>query len=286
MNHTLVENQHGHGALPSPLDLRDFKYKDIAMAAVPFNWEVGFDSELSPVKTKDQNGSFSCGGQASAYLSSLINKAPERSAKYVYSQIFYPQGGTTIRDVLDFHVKHGDADESLVPSYDNGHPPQETFMHDTSLNSLGDASAVPYEATGYAFVNTDIESFAQAIRDNDGMIMQIAGQNNGTWNSTDPLPPGGNGDKWSHFLVCTGAMLRNGKKVIKVHNSWGDSVGENGYQYISEDYFKSGNIEKGGVIYHKENPIITEQKITLMTKIIALLQQLIHMKQAIGGWFS
>lgn len=276
---TVVEGEYGHGALPLKRDLRDHKYRKLAMASQPFDWTVGYDAEKSPTPSKDQGSSSSCGGQSAAYLEALTRPLfSERSAKYVYSQIFYPPGGTTLRDIFKFLVKSGAAAEAAVPSYRNGIAPDETFMRDRSHNDAAAASALEYIAAGYAFVDPDIESYAQAIRDNGGAIMQVNGQNNGTWLSAQPVPPPRGAKKpWSHFMVCTGAMMRNGVKVIKVHNSWGDKTGEKGYQYISEDYFKTGNILMGGTIYSKEDPLIVQQKITLITKLIAACQQLINL---------
>jgi hypothetical protein len=278
MNTILAEDKFGHGALPSIKDLRDKKWSKLAMASTPFDWTAGF--VLPPITiTKNQGTSGSCGGQSGSYLTALFESAyNERSAKYLYSQIFYPpSGGTTMRDILNLIVKKGSAPESLVPSYQGGNPPSESFMEDVSLNANADASATAYEGTGYAFVNPDIESYAQAIRDNGGAIMEIQAMNNGTWLSADPQPP--TSAQWAHFLICTGALMRNGKKVIQVKNSWGNEVGENGYQYISEDYFKSGFILQGGVVYQKSNPIVIQEKIGIIQQLIALLQKWINLLQ-------
>lgn len=276
MKDTLVENHWGHGALPMRKDRRDRKYGKLARASVPFDWSIGFDAEKHPSPTKNQGTSGSCGGMAGSYLEVLTRFVfSERSARYIYSQIYYPGGGTTLRDILNLLVKKGSASEALVPSYQNGNPPSEQFMEDRSANVAGDASASSYEASGYAFVAPDIESYAQAIRDNGGAIMEIKGQNNGTWESAQPIPPSNKTNLWAHFLVCTGAMIRNGKKVIKVHNSWGD-IGERGYQYITEDYFRSGSILQGGVIYPKDSPLVLQQKLSIIEQLISLYQQLIN----------
>lgn len=276
MEKILAEGHHGHGALPLRKDRRDKKYKKVARASVPFDWNLGYNAEKSSSPTKNQGTSGSCGGQAGSYLEALTKPVfSERSARYIYSQIYYPGEGTTLRDILNFLVKKGSASEALVTSYQVGNPPSEQFMEDRSSNFTGDASASVYEASGYAFVAPDIESYAQAIRDNGGAIMELRGQNNGTWESAQPIPPNNKTNLWAHFLVCTGAMMRNGKKVIRVHNSWGD-VGEGGYQYISEDYFKSGNVLQGGVIYPKDSPLVLQQKLSITEQLIALYQQLIN----------
>jgi len=283
MNDILVENQFGNGALPQKLDLRDTKYSKIATASTPFDWSIGYDVHADvggPTNTKNQGQSFSCGGQAGSNYSSIIQMlysetVEEKSAKYIYSQIYYPNGGTTLRDILNFLVNKGDATEAIVPSYENNNPPTEAFMRDRSQDTISaDLSAAKVKPLGYAFVNPNIDSYAQAIRDNRGAIMQIDGQNNGTWLSVYPKPPVGNSD-WSHFMFCGRAKLIDGKKYIGVHNSWGDAVGEAGWQWIGEDYFNSGDVLQGGVVFAKENPLIVQKK-TLMMALIAYLQKALN----------
>lgn len=38
-------------------------------------------------------------------------------------------------------------------------------------------------------------------------------------------------------------------KTIIFHNSWGNSVGSNGFQILTEDHFTAGCIKECGVIY-------------------------------------
>lgn len=290
MNQTLVENKYGHGALPLISDWRDHQWEKLAQSIAPFDWATGYTASFS-LPVKDQGGSFSCGGQAGSGLLAIVRQvlwnepSTERSARYMYSQIFYTNGGTTLRDILNFAVNKGCADEVRVLSYQGGNPPTEAFMEDTSDNNAqADTSATAYKGLSYAFVNPDIDSYAEAIKATGGAIMQINGKNNGTWDSAEPLPPLNLADSvWSHFVVCVGAEMRNGKKVIKIRNSWGSGVGEVGYQYISEDYFASGCVLQGGVVYDPVMPSITpvaQQKIFLVTTLIALLQK---MKNLISG---
>lgn len=86
------------------------------------------------------------------------------------------------------------------------------------------------------YVNLDMDSIATAIKNNNGVILGISGMNNGTWLSADPLPPTTMTGTWGHWVFAVGYCMRNGKRAIKFINSWGSSVGENGYQYLSEDY--------------------------------------------------
>lgn len=277
----LVENQFGHGAIPKPLDLRDHK---LGGASLPFDWSQGYDIETTlgavlnqsfAAPTKNQGQSSSCGGQAGSYLEASlkvlgIGSFSEKSARNIYSQIFYPDGGTTLRDIFNIIVNKGVASEALVVSYENGNPPSEPFMRDTSKNLATDATSS--KATGYAFVHPDIDSVAQAVRDNHGAIILIEGQDNGTWSSPFPKPP--QTDQWAHFLFCGKAKLINGKKYIGVHNSWGN-IGENGWQWISEDYFNSGFITDCGIIYQDASNLV--QRIAFVKKALELAQKLLNL---------
>lgn len=282
----LAENIHGTGALPKKKDFRDLKYASVATASLPFDWNAGFDvgavidatlgNTPFTTPTKNQGPSGSCGGQGGSYYEAVlkllnVGSFDEKSAKNIYSQIFYPGGGTTLRDILNLLTMKGAASESLVPSYENGLPPSELFMEDTSLNASAATNALTSLGLSYAFVAPNIDAYAQAIRDNNGMIMEIQGGNNGTWLSNYPVAPVQ--AEWAHFLFCGKAKMINGKKMIGVHNSWGASVGENGWQWISEDYFKSGFIMEGGVIY-QTSAILTAQKIKTISSLIGLLQKL------------
>lgn len=280
----MTETTHGRGAIRKKLDLRDKKYSRIGKSSKMFDWNIGFEIELTTL-VKDQGNSSSCGGQAASYLAEVLEslyklEAKPRSAKYIYSQIYYPQGGTTIRDIGNFLVKKGISLETIVSSYDNGEPPSEPFMRDRSKNVNGDASASLCEPSGYAFVDANIDSYAQAIRDNNGIIMECQGQNNGTWLGTVPIPPNNQVGTWDHFMVGLGAKLINGKKAIKIRNSWGAECGENGYQWITEDFFKGGWVHEGLTIYAKDAPHIDERQtvlVSLYTQALAVAQQIINL---------
>ena len=238
--------QHGTGAIVSPADERDYKWEDLGMGAIPFNWSLGYDINM-PISLKDQNGSGSCGGQAMAYYGEVLEgvatkTTEERSAKFIYAQTFVPPMGSRLRDNCEIAVKQGWATESVLSSYENGNPPSEAFMErKEDITDAVRANATQSRALSYALVdNKDIDAVAQAIANNYGAIILIRGENNGTWLSTYPDVTTGIG-QWGHFLYCCGAKKINGKKYIKVKNSWGN-IGDNGYQYISEDFFRLGYI--------------------------------------------
>ena len=243
------------GGVKDRFDNRDYKWNEVGASSAPFDWTVGVDKEaqLSTIITvKDQNGSGSCGGQAWAYLAELLEGLntgtyEPRSARYIYAQTWVPGGGSHGRDNCNIFVNQGVATEAVLTSYDNGRPPQEAFMENSSdITYAVRENAKLSVASSYVNVDTNIDSFAQAIRDNGGAIIGIAGSNNGTWNSAFPKAPVPTAQKWYHWVFACKAKMIDGKKHIGIINSWGTAVGEAGHQWISEDYFANpGDIFSG-----------------------------------------
>lgn len=238
----------GKGGLPLPPKPTDYKYGEhVGYSSMPFDWDKGYDAEAElglTMKVKNQNGSFSCGGQAGSYYAQLINgiydkEYTEKSAKYLYSQAFIGNGGSFIYDIMTI-AKAGTSDEVLCPSYDAGNAPSEAFMQrkgDITQEAINNAKTDRIAA--YAFVDYNIEEVAKAIRDNQGCIIGITGKDNGTWLSAFPKPPAViDGSCWRHWVYACKAKMINGKRYIGFINSWGN-IGDNGVQWIAEDYFNT-----------------------------------------------
>ncbi len=244
----ITETGHGTGGIPDRVDLRDYQFKEIGFGTPPFDWSVGFNIEnkVGVIKPKDQGTSGSCGGQAWSTLAAVLEAIQtgtfeERSAKFIYSQVYVPGGGSTGRDCANIYVNDGAATELVLPSYQNGQPPSETFMERSGDITDGVRSNAKLDRSfSYSQVEpASLDSIAQSIRDNNGAIFLINGQNNGTWLSAFPKTPTAKG--WAHWIYAGRAKLINGKKFIGCLNSWGN-VGENGWQWLAEDYFTSGNV--------------------------------------------
>lgn len=220
-------------------------------ATAPFDWSKGYsvEDELKQVlndvnfklPVKDQGLSSSCGGQTASSLESvneafLTKQFIERSAKDAYSHTFYPEGGTTSPRLESLMIHRGIAFESFVPSYDHGQPPSEAYM--THVDDSPEITANANKSIDTASVSVDytnFDSMATAIRDLKGVALALVGENNGSWRSPFPKPPADGGD-WGHFVYCVGAVTLNGKRYIKILNSWGLQTGENGFQYLGEEY--------------------------------------------------
>lgn len=259
---TLPEN-FNPGGIKDREDPRDFQWSEIGFSMVPFNWQKGFDVEpdvATAVSTpgfrlpnKDQFSSYSCGGQAWANyggaLEAIFTKSfEERSAKFIYSQTYVQGGGSAGRDNSNVAVKQGWGKESLTPSYLNGSTDESFMERPSDITDAARQDAKSARALSYASVALDIDSLAQAIESNHGAVIGLTGANNGTWTSTVPVAPIAGQTLWNHWVYAGKAKMLGGKKAIGIFNSWGASVGDNGWQWITEDYFKglSGSSIWGG----------------------------------------
>ena len=230
-NHILVEGEFGHGAIVTPTI---GNMPTVGRATIPVDWITGYS--CPELVTKNQGQSSSCGGQMVAYGGEIDTGTP-KSAKFPYCQVFVKGGGSSEKDLLKILVTEGLCDESLLPSYEQGNPPSEYFMENNStitpiilLNARTDQSIPEY-------VDLSFDGIAEAIRDHKKCYVGLYGVNNGYWLTADPKPPVGalNPSMWAHWLMFGKYGMRNGKRVLGFKNSWGN-IGENGWQYITEDY--------------------------------------------------
>jgi hypothetical protein len=255
------------GGLPDIPDERDFRYEDVlGTGARSFDWKAGYDIEVainSQLPVDDQNGSTSCGGQAFAKYDAVLEAATtwsfeKSSPLYIYNQTAVvingvPQG-SRLRDNADLVVKQGVALESLCPSYDHGKPPTDAFMlRKGAITTAAADSAKLRKGLSYAYVGVNIDLFAQAIRDNRGLVFLVAGQDNGTWYSPFPKPP--QYRQWGHFMYAGRAKLIDGKKYIGALQSWGPNAGDNGWQWFGEEWFNGLGIESAVTIVFPDAPV-------------------------------
>ncbi|HEY5141145.1 MAG TPA: hypothetical protein VIJ25_17790 [Methylococcales bacterium] len=270
--------------IPNKYDPRDKKYNKLVRTSAPFDWSKGYsvEDELRvalkdpnfKIPIKDQGTSGSCGGQAAAYYLEVLEALKtgvfsEKSAKDIYSQIHASEGGVMPRDVVNWLIKKGICREIIIPSYKNGLPPDEAFMQEkrqTSMSRQDAATAVP--STYAQVVKPNIDSLAQAIRDNHGVILVYGAKDNGTMRSADPVPS--MDEVWAHFEYHCTAKIHNGAKKTGAPNSWGTFVGESGWQWWGSEW-----LPHYSTIYLVVDPINPALKTTDLQKI-TLIQQLLN----------
>jgi hypothetical protein len=266
-----VLSVHPNGAAARRLDPRDYTFSplEVAEASAPFAWipGTGPDKTIDALlPTKNQGASGSCGGQAVSYYGEVIRyvyagDGAQRSAKYPYSQVFAPGGGSNARDLANIAIKQGFALESDCPSYQAGFPPTEAFMERpqdiTPVARIG--AAKDQASMAYAFPTIELDSVAQAASACLGILLAISGTNNGTWLSSEPKPPTpqdfASGAPWRHFMYARDPQIYNGKKGLWAKQSWGAGVGLNGWQFLDEDYFAAGGIWDAMVLIYNSAPV-------------------------------
>ena len=238
-----TEQQLHHGApVHSKLrhKIRRFLRSDLGAAPTPYDWNTPLDVPIYNIKNQFQ--SESCWGQAFSRAMQIILGSEELSAKSAYSTI-YEQGGGVNLWVGEKEARYfGITTELKVPSYHNG-TTDEPFMTDIKWQTDANLKDC-FTRMGYKAVNVpmDIDSIAQAIATNKAVLFLIHGSNNGTWLSPIPQPPKAGDNIWGHYVTSCKPMLINGKKMIRFYQSWGSQVGENGFQYLSEEYVNSGYV--------------------------------------------
>lgn len=271
--------EHGTGALESPYDIRDYWYNPTDKGA--FDWETGYDIEKvlgTKLVVKDQNGSLSCGGQAWAsygeVLEAIVTGTYEpRSAKWIYSHTRVPNGGSNGRVNCNFCIKNGWVAEKYASSYDKGKPPKEAFfLTKPVLDQAGKEDNEVTKALSYLQVQTNIELFAQAIADNNGLVLVLNGQDNGSWRQKFPAPP--TIKEWGHFLYAGKVKMINGKKYIGVINSWGKDTGDDGWQWLGEEWFRNPalGIREGWTMAWNYEPSL---RIKALKKLLAYYTELL-----------
>lgn len=257
-----------------------------------FDWERGFDIEEylqgihNPnfnIPVHNQNGSLSCVGQSISTYASVKNYLEtgvwtKLSARDLYSRIFVGFGGAYLEDGMYQAVNFGILPERELPSYEVGKPPSESFMRRKALSS------VPYNQLRYVVAGRDyrwlypnIDEFAKAIALNNGMLMGVNGDNNGTWFTDMPIPP--TDVQWSHAIYAGKAKLVNGKKKIFILNSWGEDIGDNGWQMFGEEWFDTDNVFHGWVYDDRKNHLELESQMEKLFDAIRIYES----KLPVGG---
>jgi hypothetical protein len=253
-----MEKKIKSGAIRDELDKRDLIYEKTLGAGeiiTAKEWEDGYDIEnvlgikLNP---NDQSSSYSCVGQAfskyAAVLDFIETKTwDEHSAKAIYSQITLGYGkGAYLRDGAKLIVDWGSIFENIVKSYKNDGTTDETFMIDKSwiTPEIIEMAEVLQSKEYRLITGLGIDYFARAIKDGFGMVAGVEGTDNGTWRSTYPVPPTLDTHQnklWGHAIFCGKFRIKDGKKQIGFLNSWGKIAGENGWQWLGEEWFANDN---------------------------------------------
>lgn len=260
----ILDKDFNPGAFPSRPDSRAFQYSQLlalgAVLAPTVDWDNGFDCEEHygfEITKKNQDGSGSCVGQTTAELGQVINfiqdgEKEEKSAKYIYEQIYLPQGGAYLDAGANCAVRTGFALEKDYSSYDNGVPPSEDYMRKAGITNELRALAEKYDADKYFYITpNNIDELAFAIQAHGAVILGATGSNPG-WQTGDVRPPQPGETPWGHAFLGKGYKKINGIKKVKFQNHWSAGWGFNGDGWIDENYVKSPNFYTPIVLVDKK----------------------------------
>lgn len=239
----LNENRaYSAGALLDKYDERDFLFKELigrsAASAMP-NWNLGYSNPFyKSIPVKDQGSSSACGGEHGAYQAGLheamLNGVYiEKSARFIYAQNYEKGGGMYGRKIDDQLIKFGVCNEHLLKSGQT----EKSMTKSSDITDSIRAQAKFAKAAAYGIVDLTMNSLAQAL-DNGGVVrILIAGKNNGTWHSKYPIAVPYAQTTWNHFLTLVKyGRESGGTNYLEAVNSWGDDIGDGGYQRLTQDF--------------------------------------------------
>lgn len=223
----------------------------LARAAKPFDWTLDLQlvqqrfAKLGNIPIKNQDQSDSCGGQAGSYWLGVSmalganQNYSEVSAKSIYAPIAYPSGGTTDADLENQISNIGAIAESIIPSYRPDGTTDEVWMTDKSWMTQPNIILAGKDANWVQVsVANDLNSIACAIRDYGATIWHINSFFTAP-NWTSPSPQRTTETFEGHFMCQPLVAIYQGNNAIKSFQSWGELVGDNGYQYFTERTFIS-----------------------------------------------
>lgn len=271
------------GAVIEKPSFKDFRFEFVA-GAEPLPEEYSLRDKIFWIK--DQNGSNSCVGQAFSYYAEVLNYLETKekvklSARDIYSLIYLPQGGAWLRDGAKKIVKSGVVLEKDAPSYINGNPPDEAFMRQRSdITEEEVERGNTYLAKSYVRIpERSFEAVKRAIYQYHGCVLGVIGDNVGWENPKNgivKLPT--TERKWGHAFYCTGWKKINEEEYIEFVNSWGENWGDNGFGYLSKNYFKKGLVFNPWCLIDMPNEYynLLKKQASLLKRLIVLYKILIE----------
>lgn len=226
--------EHGTGAIPTPQAVRNTQFRILAAAPI-VDWSIPYTVPLN-APVLNQDGSSGCTSFGTSIYVRALSQSEGRdddySRRYIYSQVFQPNGGAYIDSAMAIPLK-GVPLASQVPDMDAS----EAIMRDSSLN----ATATLVERTSkYAIIpKSNIDQLAQVIKDYNGFVTGFLGHNgmfapDGTiadWSKVD----------WGHAVYVYGFEIRNGVKCLRFRNSWGNAWGSSGDGFFPEEFVNAGD---------------------------------------------
>lgn len=295
------------GAYKDRPDSRDKPYDEVVAAGeIEIDWEKGYNVETEikenfgiELKVENQGSSLSCVAQAWSKYAEVLNifetqGQTDLSAKFIYEQIFLPQGGAYIRDGAKILTKQGSCLEDILPSYEKVtgsqgqilaiNPLNESQMREQKITDEIRNKALPYQAKEYRSIGPALaDLMAHAILHNKGGVGGGYGSNE-SWGSWIVMP----GSAWAHCIFYTGFGLDEKGKYFDFLNSWSKGWGKNGRGRMYFELFDMPNNSFGmWTLIDKPNTttMIATIKLPNKPEIYAVDDQAKKLRW-VGGWDS
>ena len=230
------------GAIPEPVDPRDHRLEEVFSAPL-VDWNKGYDIEEvmgRELPTRDQKQSSSCVSQAWAYYSEVLDYLESKqwmrqSARFIYSQIYLPNGGAYIRSGGQVLTDQGEVPEVIVPD-----KPTEAGMRDKSDVTVYDKTIAKtlLKASYASFEVQTIDYLASIIQAHHGFVSGVRDNfKHSNWRGE--IVKMGDKANNGHCLYFGKFKYIAGKKYLGFKNSWGN-IGDKGWQWLGEEWIKAG----------------------------------------------
>lgn len=243
------------GAIPDPLDKRDYKYDPEVMGAASVEWSKEFRLPVPP--GEDQDTSDDCVAEAWSYYHWQL-KGKRYSRRDLFCRIALSYGAV-IRDGGLEIKKNGQATRDEVHDPEPQTPQNMRDATGTKQEYRND----DIEADSFVISGGGIDAVAAAIRDYKGVVFGVTGTNAGWQDMTNPRPPDyGEPGTWGHALYGMGYHMHGGQKCIIAMSSWYNSAKEH---HIKQNYFSSGNVFNAWTLIPKEESMYTTLKVRVIT---------------------
>lgn len=238
------------GALPDPIDERDFEAPLGAGVSVDFN--IPF--QLPEPPNFNQSSADCCVACAWSYFHWQVG-GTIYSKRDLFCRIAQDYGAY-IRDGGLELVKNGQADNKEVK--DPSSPNMTNMRSSTGTKPEYRIDGKVYSS--FTLPQQDIEGYAWAIKNYKGIVFGVYGTNEGWKDKENPIPPSMGVTPWGHALYGFGYHMHAGEKCIIAKSSWGGTV-----HHIKHTYFYTGNtFSAWTLIPKKETPMYITKKVKVV----------------------
>lgn len=212
----------------------DFQHEELAGANIP-NWKEKTEFKKYPMKNQD--GSLSCVGQATAKMLGILQKEyTNLSPKFIYTRrANYPNGGMWLPNALNIAVKEGSCLEETLPS--DFKP--ESFMNDKTQETPECAiEAKKYKGKAFFEIkNISMNALAEVLEQGYPLLLGFRFDYD-EWTEIPTVNPNSK-NSCGHGVTGTDYGILLGKKVISIDDSWGPYTGKGGQRFITEEFLKA-----------------------------------------------